>query len=225
VNKKVIIIGDSIGMHNIEDGLDFDYTYANRLNNSLKDCLVYFRNRRGNTSRQQIKLQHIHDDISCFPNSLFIMQLGIVDCAPRVLGKYESIFLSLLPDFLTRPIKYFISKYRFLLTKSLKRTYIGQDEFDSNIKKILYEIKRIGSTAIVLSIIANNELENKSFGIRQNIKNYNAILKEKSIECNFIFLDLAITSEDFQSDGIHLKSSGQEKIFDQVLRVLKKNDL
>lgn len=136
---------------------------------------------------------------------LIILQAGIVDCAPRALGKIE---LEIVKKFkLFRLVKPFFS----ILRKYRRITYTKTKEF----RKKIQEIKSIFPGIQVWSIgilPGSTEYDKKVPRVSKNIDKYNEIL---CLETHFI------DNSDFPPDGImadhhHLSKKGHEIIFNKL---------
>ena len=218
---KLVVIGDSLAMHDIDNNIPTNKTYPYLIKSNFSAVDLIVRNRRANTSLQQSRKQHIYDDIDAFNPDIFLFHLGIVDCSPRVIGRYEKFVLSVMPEFVTIPIKKFISKNRYFLTKVLKRVYVSESSFYKNIKLLLEHMINKNSNIIVIGINASSDLSMKSYNIKENIREYNLILEKlcKKLGCHF--LENNYEKEYFLPDGIHLNLDGHKKLSDDLSRILR----
>ena len=92
--NEIVCIGDSLAMHDTENGIFTHDTYPYQIAELIPKFVMTVRNRRANTSIQQERNQNIYDDIHAYFPSVFIIHIGIVDCSPRVFGRYlEEVML------------------------------------------------------------------------------------------------------------------------------------
>ena len=211
----ITILGDSLSLARSENGIFFKQTYSYLLNKKFNgEYLFLNKSKRGNTITNQISKQNIYDDISTTESDFFITQIGIVDCAPRIISLVEKeiirrVFSVKLQNVYIR----FKSRHRNFLTKYFPKTYVSLDTFKENYIHLIEAIlKQSNVKKIVVINIADTNLKNKnkSFGFENNIINYNKIIKHLSLlypdKINIIDLySLSNLNDDILlNDGIHI---------------------
>ena len=153
-----------------------------------------------------------------FPSEpdIVIIQVGIVDCAPRALGNLEKEIINS-----NRLLSYLF--HHLLPTKFMRRirkkTYTNSSDFSSYILKIKNRFSN--SKIIWIGIVpVSGDYEKTVPGISGNIIKYNKIIEEKLI-CNNIFCSTdAIPLDGIMSDHHHLSSIGHEWIFQKISRLI-----
>lgn len=148
---------------------------------------------------------------------LVIFHIGINDCVPRIFSKgdckliFHPIFRKITRDFFIKIFSYF----RYYITKYRRLVYVKKDMFSSNLYEIINEIKKYSQECkfIAISIAESEQLNQKSYGFNDNVKEYNKIIKkifsENCIDINALFPD----SNFLISDGLHLKKESHKKLY------------
>mgnify|MGYP006119981519 CR=1 FL=1 len=151
---------------------------------------------------------------------IVIIQSGIVDCAPRALGRIEKDIINsnrILNSLFHRllPVK-FIRRVR-------RKTYTNVKEFQSSIDKITNRFS--DSHIIWIGIVpVSKEYEETVPGIAKNIEKYNCIIKNNMINTKNSFCSVnSIPIDGIMSDHHHLSSIGHTWIFQQISILLSKN--
>jgi lysophospholipase L1-like esterase len=225
VSPKIIsILGDSLAMPRIEEGINFENTYEYLLSKKMySDFYILNKSKRGNTIKNQSILQYIYDDIEVLKPTFIIIQLGICDCAPRIIGSKERLILDVLAPFWFKRLYINLkSKNRLFLTKYFPRVNVMFPDFKLMYKGLIEKIFKIDSVkkVIVINICdTNQENKKRSFGFEENIVRYNSFLKTLESE-NIILLDLFEASRLdpnlLLEDGIHLSRKGHIFITDKI---------
>ena len=137
--KIVTILGDSLSLARSENNIYFKHTYSYLLNEKFKAKYLFLNNsKRGNTTTDQISQQNIYDDILTTQSDFFIIQIGIVDCAPRIISLLEKKIIRMIFSIKNQNsyVK-FKSRYRKFLTKYFPKTYVNLDDFINNYKYLM----------------------------------------------------------------------------------------
>ena len=227
----ITILGDSLSMARIENGISYKDTYSYLLSEYIKkDYLVLNKSKRGNTITNQISIQNIYDDVISTNSEYFIIQIGIVDCAPRIISMKEKVILRYLFSEKIQNIYIgFKSKYRRFITKYFPKTYVSLDAFKDNYIHLIEAIlKQSNVKKIVVINIADTNLKNKnkSFGFENNIINYNKIIKHLSLlypdKINIIDLySLSNLNDDILlNDGIHISKYAHVILANEIEKLI-----
>ena len=223
-SKRVVILGDSLAMPRPEENVHYEETYAYKLSQFI-DGEIICRASRSNTTLKQSGQQSLYDNLAVFEPHVVIIQLGIVDCSPRLFGRKQAFVLSKLPDFLRSMIINIFSKHRLLLTKIRPKVYVSQNIFEQSIDLLFKKISSLGSKAICISIASTNDRNNRrSYHFDENIKRYNSILQNRCHQFSFEYLDFyTATSENsfLLDDGIHINSSGHDFLTARISDLLE----
>lgn len=154
---------------------------------------------------------------------IVILHIGINDCAPRIFKKGSK------PIIFNRHFKKisfnighrFIEKYRYHITKFLKRTYTSKKDFKKNLNDIVNEAKMYNRDVVYYAIsiaLPSEKLKRRSYNYEVNVLEYNEILKsifkENYIEVN----DLLDRDKLLIEDGIHLTPQAHSLLAEEILK-------
>jgi len=172
--------------------------------------------------------QQVNPYISFKNPDIVIFQIGINDCAPRVFKKnsflakliyenkiFEKMTLNIFPRL--------INKYRYEITKIFKSSYVDIDSFERNYINMIKNIELINPNCkfYAISILNSSEkLSKKSFGIQQNIEQYNKRLKFL-FKGNYIDINEIQFNNIFINDGVHVTKEMHKLIFNKVYNQIK----
>ena len=230
--RPVIIIGDSLGCPRPWQGVGLTDTYAYRL-----QCLLgpeyYVTNWAvsDNNSRRATSESFLRTYVRASSAGHAIVQLGIVDCAPRLMSAIERLIgglASRVPGLRAINAAYVRLKvrHRYTLTRLFPRTMISRDEYESNMRKLVGEMLELPTLEKIFLISiarAGAILIEKSYGIEENIRQYNAVLSAIAAENpdRVVLVDLhAKTENHFDwitvDDGHHIHAPAHEWIAHQI---------
>lgn len=211
LRKNALLITDSLGLPRIKpEKLTGNYCWTHRIANENNDYDVYLFSRSGFTSRELLKNVDIY--FKSYEPDVIIIQLGIVDCAPRALSFNELKLISSIPVIRTL-IKKLIDSCRKEIVKRRKITYVTENEFVSNLST--FKAKFPTSKIFAIKIAPpTSDYEKISPGITVNINRFNKLLEK-----TFITIDpyeSVNASEILMSDHHHLNGKGQSLVFKKV---------
>ena len=218
-SKRIVILGDSLGMPRARGYGEIDYedTYPYLLMNSIKNCEFISRHRRANDTNKQLISQYIKDDIEMLKPDILVVHLGIVDCAPRVLLRYQNAIVSILPSMIRKIILKIISKFRYDITKLNNKTYVKKNKFKENIGKIVDISDRIGMQLFFIEILITNEENNKrSYNFNKNIMEYNAIIEMSAMSKHVSLIKYDPKNNYLLNDGIHINKKGNKFLANKI---------
>jgi acyl-CoA thioesterase-1 len=215
--NKIVIIGDSLGLPRPE--LPYEETYPYILQKLVgPEVSVIPRNVRLNDTNVQLKM--LVEDIELFKPDVVVMQLGIVDCAPRIFGRFEQKVARRLNRVF--PIVAITSKYRYTITKAIPKVYVSKNKFRENLQKIFGYIEKRNIKLIVVGIADTSAInKSKSYSYEKNIIDYNNIIYETMADKN-MFIDLyQYGDEILLEDGIHINGKGGKLLAERIVEKLK----
>ncbi len=165
--------------------------------------------------------------------SCVVMQVGIVDCSPRIFSRLERRIIgsSYVPDSLRKSIISRRKRERQKLTAKnpLAKVYTSPDRFRGCLEMIAQKVKDLKARPkiIVLPIMAEPRvMENKSPGIMSNIRFYNQMLTQftNGLEAELYQGKLisAPRPDLFWSDGYHLSSAGHALLASELSLIVEK---
>ena len=229
--KIITIVGDSLSMVRPSEGINYRDTYPFILQNMLGEGYhIVVRNRRSNDSQIQSHPQHIQDDVLFNDSEYVILHFGIVDCAPRLMTRKETLFLKVVNiKFITEKYIGFKSRYRRFFTKHFQWTRVSQERFRENMNYLVDSIKNNNAAQkiIIINIADTNERsEYRSYGYKRNILKFNNSLKpivennkEYCLLINF-FEESNGSQKLMAQDGMHLLSPGHSFLADKLYKLI-----
>ncbi len=179
----VIVVGDSLGCPRSWVGVDLASTYSFQLNRLLgPDAFVANYSVGDNSTDRAVKEPFLRTFVRNSSASYAIIQLGIVDCAPRLLSPVEraiGLVASRGPGLRALFDQYIKvkSRYRYQLTRVFPKTLVPIDRFESNYRRLVLEILESNPVEKVFAIniaYPGEILRKKSYNILANIQKYNA---------------------------------------------------
>lgn len=165
------------------------------------------------------------DCLEWFAPDTVILELGIVDCAPRAFSK------GLLSDYLLpklpSDIRNAIYQWKIKLTgRSSKNAWVTKKQFESNIQKYLERCKKRKASVIALGILpAGAEMRNKNPRIQDSIDDYNHVLETAMKEYklgHWVPPFEKDKSENMTTDGYHINQDGHEWVVSQLSPLVEK---
>lgn len=214
--KKIVILGDSLGLPRID--LPYESTYPFLLQEVLNGKYrVIARNIRANDTSVQLK--NLFDDVGLFKPDIVILQLGIVDCAPRLFWRFEAKIVGYIDKYIN--IISIISRFRYPLTKVFPKVYVSKKSFKNNLVNIFYYLEERQIKVIVVGITSTTPCNmEKSFNYDNNIRDYNNMLYNL-IPDKRLFIDMyKHGSNILLQDGIHLNIIGSKILSDEIAQKL-----
>lgn len=220
MKKKLVILGDSLSMPRINDGVLYEDSYPSILANSI-DFEVINRSRRANDTNEQLKLQNSFDDVTSIKPDIVVLHLGIVDCSPRLFSRLGNKVINKL-KYINKYIIKIMSKNRFFFTKLFKKVYVNIDKYKSNMEQIIDFLKENNVEHIFIINICSTNKENslRSFNFEKNIEDYNNVIDEVAKKTRVTIIDMRkYTPEEILiQDGIHLNKNGNKIIADSIIK-------
>jgi acyl-CoA thioesterase I len=232
--KIISVLGNSLSMPNYEDGISIKKTYAYQIQKELKQSYYTLNfSKRGNTTTLQTKEQYLYDEVFCANSNVVIVQLGIVDCCPRIISLKEAKFIKyILPNRLKNIYINIKSKYRQQFTKYFPKVYVSKKTFESNYRLLISKIlKGDNIEKVILINIAktNDRNKSRSYGFERNIAEYNDVIKKLSKSSKIISLiDINTVSQNNSSfllkDGIHINLEMHGILKDKIRKIIHGHD-
>lgn len=231
-DKLITILGDSLAMTRYWDGINYKDTYSYKLSKYLGNSYyVYNKSKRANYITKQVK--EIFDDI--LPDSdYYVIQIGIVDCAPRVFGPIANkIIDSIKFKKLQKLITSTASKYRKQITKAIPKTYVTRKKYRrgfTNLINILLTQTQVKKIYIINIADTLPESKITHYNYEKNIMDYNAILENvaRANAQKVEILDLhELTKADnslLLHDGHHISKEAHTLIAKLLIDKIKQNE-
>ncbi len=191
MREVVIVVGDSVGAPRPWVGVNLKRTYAFQLNQQL-GCEYYVVNycESNNSTENSIKEGFLRTYLRASDASFAVIQLGIVDCAPRLMSPFERFLGALAARWspAQRLFAYYVrkkAKYRYAFTKWFPKTLVPIERYEDNYRKLLGELfnnNPIKKAYLVNIAYPGDVLISRSYNILGNIRDYNSVLERLASE-------------------------------------------
>lgn len=219
--KKVLFIGDSLCLPRKLPSLVMDEeVWVNIVTKELKYNFDFFHLLHPGLHTSMIR-ENLNNQLGAYSPDVIILQVGVVDCAPRSLKEYERKVISRLPNKLKHIILYFVKKYYSNIINIRNITYVCKKDFKSN----LLALREYYNKAIFIIVPispANKKYILKNPKIENNIKIYNQII-EAIFKGQFLGDMYAAHNIDdiYLEDNHHLNHLGNSIIANAVIKRMK----
>lgn len=217
----IVFIGDSLIMPRPAENISPEETYGYIASQKLKDHQVITTAQYSNDTSIQSQIKNLDPLRRVSPDVVFV-QLGIVDCAPRLFSRREQTFINMLPPSLRDWLISILSANRRVLTKWFPKVYVNRKDFKKNMEVILDFVEECGAVPVIITIAKTSEKNNaRSHNFLQNIRDYNAVLRDLAQEKGCALIDLyQVVDEDpacLLPDGIHLSQKGSCNLAEEIV--------
>ena len=227
MSERLLIQGDSLPLP--RGPVPYEETWPWHLRVDDRFPHVINRSQSGKTTDE------LHTDKVRFPRrklelyepETVVMQIGIVDCAPRLLSKTERDLITAFPfETLARVSSYAAKRLR---GRTRRRTYVSEGEFEANLRDYLERADEHGiDHLVVLKILtAGEKYTAKNPDVQEAITTYNEIIDRLADEFPFVqsLRPLATSKPEEESlvddhtleDGYHLNAAGHERLYERLL--------
>jgi len=206
---KILVITDSLGLpRELPEKVEYNETWVNMLK---KNCEVHQLSIGGGVLKDFLKQSAY---LNLFLPDLVILQIGIVDCAPRALTQFENDFINRFA--VTRKLaNKYLPKYLNFLRRKRQVSYTSIADFEKGLKLIK---ETFNCKVISIGIVPPSKAYEKNLlGIEKKVILYNNSLK-KVFENEYIDIS-SIEGDMVMTDNIHLNKRGHEYIY----QIINKN--
>ncbi|MCX8492312.1 MAG: SGNH/GDSL hydrolase family protein [Cyclobacteriaceae bacterium] len=210
-------MGDSLGMP--RQGVPFCETWYYRIiKHKTNYCFV-------NNFRRALTTNELsaEDFLENYSPQIVILQVGIVDCAPRYY-KNNSLLVKLInvgPDFIRNKFWKLTKRFKSRISENAD---VSVDQFKSNLDSYIKRCEReLMEKLIIIKIPAPSEaLLQKNPKIRESIEAYNEVINSIKFNGQFMVIDPLRdgSNDDYIEDGYHLSKLGSQKIFNCLAPLL-----
>lgn len=222
--KKVLVVGDSLTFGRPKYEIFQKDTWPGLLESRGYD--VWHRGSGGSTSKDVLsEIRQLHnylvgDENIDPPMDIFLIQVGIVDCTPRLLPKRVISLLQFLPFG-----SYFVRKLNRsqFLVSYFGKPWVSLEEFEQNFREIVHLASRLASRVFIIEIAQPIHCLIENCGDFSNqVYFYNRVLRNLD---NVIFIDVygdrdLRKADLFLEDGHHLTKVGHKRIANQILNII-----
>ena len=210
-SKRVIwVIADSLAAQRWDE-LSCKDRWPQILGSYLRDRFVLENRAKGASTTARLSKEDGFDRFG-----VVIIQLGIVDCAPRYLREWESRMIARFPSILRGKIIRLVTSVR---SQSISRAYVPLREYEKNLESF---IRRCSRPVLIIKILKPGKKHIKANPmVGDAVALYNrAIDVVASSHANVSVLEFPPERVDelTLADGYHLNAKGHEFLASYVLR-------
>nr|WP_314993518.1 SGNH/GDSL hydrolase family protein [uncultured Capnocytophaga sp.] len=226
MKKRILCIGDSTSLPGHTN--TFEDTWYYKLSEEFSNYKFITVFRRAITTDILVKegggdsIDNQPSGADClefYKPSLIIIQLGIVDCAPRLLTNFDKIILKLLSSKYHNAYVRLIKKVR---KRNKKNTQVSISNFQKNLLNYIERSLLIGVEKIIFIAIPfpDNRMIKKNPLIEENVSIYNKIIEDLSKKYKFIEVITPLDSRKYNDvifeDGYHPNPLGNNIVFNAL---------
>jgi len=229
--RRVLIIGDSNCL--ARPNGRYRQTWVYYLKQSLVgvDVILLAENSRTTEYLVLYPVRRPDGSVEYDPTSLemyepnwVIVNLGFVDCSPRLFSRGENQILARLPASARKAV---ISACKRLRRPSTSRAYVKPTAFEANVRQYLERCGSAGVEGVVLiGILSPNDgYRRKNPGIQRSVEEYNAILARLGRAYPKVYFIDPLHPEQRESplyveDGYHLSAYGHRLLHHCLMKTL-----
>lgn len=231
--KKILAIGDSLALPGHGNSYEDTWIYLLKSRFSEYDFITYFKRQlttdvlvsMGGGEKGVDKAPKGSDCLEFYSPDLVILQLGIVDCAPRLFkpNSLEMKVLNNLPEGLRNAYIRIMKKLR---KRDVSKAYVTPERFRNNLVTYFNRCKKAGVQKVIyISICVPDEnMTSKNPDIQQVVEHYNRIIDEQKKMFPFVISVDPLDSRHYEyeifEDGYHPNQKGNEMVFKSLANVL-----
>lgn len=165
------------------------------------------------------------DCLEFYEPDIVILQLGIVDCAPRYISKNSKV-LKIVNRLPAIGKKIFYKILKSVRNRSVKHAEVSPEKFRANIETYLKRCETVGvKKVVVIKIVTPDErMAKKNPTIKLAVNLYNTIYDSFVDKFNFYVtidpLNYDFIQEDIFEDGYHPNQRGNLYVFNELKETL-----
>ncbi|MFA6013583.1 MAG: GDSL-type esterase/lipase family protein [Gallionellaceae bacterium] len=230
--KKLLIIGDSLSMSRHEDGIGYEEMYSSHLAIAFPERLIVNASERANSSNRISSSSYLGEYVYPMKPDVTVIQIGVVDCLPRLLTDYQRRIVSIGTRFrITRGVttRYLehLSNRRYQITKKRPISFVSRADFEKNlslIKSVLISENPHCKFVVIGIPCPSKALTEKSYGADDFVREYNNILRNVFNCKNSKFIEFYEATKNNPSlllhDGYHISGLGHNYLFHSTRDIL-----
>lgn len=210
-------MGDSLGLP--RNQVPFQMTWLYKLSCKYDNIVFVNGFKRELTSNGLSSL----DSLENYSPDTVILQLGIVDCAPRYFRK-QALFPKII-NHMPKVVSSFYWKWHKKMNKrKLKNAFVNKDKFKANLEKYLSRCMKNKVDDIVIIKIQKpgKNMLDKNPSILEAVESYNMIIAnlETKFKCHIIDPLCSGDDKHYVDDGYHLNENGFDQVMNELLPLI-----
>jgi lysophospholipase L1-like esterase len=230
--KRVLIAGDSLSLPRHEADVSYEQIYPIKVQLDLQRDIVVNGSLRGNSSEGIASESYLAEFVLPLRPHHVVLQLGIVDCTPRLFTPGEKLALSAMSRipalrWFSKWIIDTASRHRPTLTRWRRHNLVKADDFDRHLRSFAEAARR--ANPLCEFTVVNIPCPTDIF-VRNNhrvgaiIERYNDILEQLALDLRGALIDLHTFTRSYPtallSDGYHLDIQAHDFLARELLQRL-----
>jgi acyl-CoA thioesterase I len=225
---RVLVAGDSLSMARHADGVGYPEIYPVRLQLAFPGDIVINASLRGNSSEEIAAERYLVEHLRPLRPTHVVLQIGIVDCTPRLFGQREKLLLSAMDRVpgvraLSRAVIDHASRHRYAITRLRRMCQVPVDRFERSLQAFAASACD-GNPQCTFSVVnipcPTDVFVRSNYRVAEIIVQYNGILARLAGELRAGLVDLYDYTRrnpaSLLSDGYHLAVPAHDFLFDQL---------
>ncbi len=224
---KILCIGDSLALPGHDN--NYEDTWFYKLEMAFRDFVFISFFKRAITTEILVteggggvnEPDKGADCLEFYMPDIVILQLGIVDCAPRLI-KRKGVFNQVLQKTPSKLRGMVFSGLKTVKKRSVENADVSPKEFSNNLQKYLSRcVKSTVKKVIIIKICTPNEIvKEKSPEIVYAVELYNSIIDELGQKFDIVSIvdPLASNTKQIFEDGYHPNPDGNHLVFTALQR-------
>lgn len=209
--KTCMVISDSRGMPG--DQVQYSKTWPFLLSRLCPDVHIIDKCRRKTTTDRLVEEGGGGRDLlERYRPDIVIIQLGIVDCVPRLFSQkgLEQMLLNIFSD---KGRRLYIKVIKRVRGRSSRRAYVNASKFSDNVRKYLDRCAGKNIRVVFVETAAGETYKVRNSSAMRKIQEYNQIFKEIASWYDFSStFEPDDSQENFLEDGFHLSEIGHQRL-------------
>ncbi|MBS7528096.1 SGNH/GDSL hydrolase family protein [Fusibacter paucivorans] len=220
--KRFFFITDSLGApRNEDETINIDDTWCYQVaKDYMQDSEFFYSTKNGFDTDALISM--LQKEFVLYKPDIIILQVGIVDCAPRVLSKRELSIVShlgIISKILSKTIKKYYSKLSIVRDIS----YVDINRFENNLNRFCSQFNNSKIFAVAIAKPSRKYRE-KSPLISDRYSKYNEVLRKvfgNNLIDPYSLMDNEELERIYISDGYHLNAYGHKVVAKKATEYLR----
>jgi lysophospholipase L1-like esterase len=164
------------------------------------------------------------DSLEFYKPDIVILQIGIVDCAPRYFKKRSLLtkFIRIMPDSFQKRFWSFIKKYK---NRNIENSDVPIDRFKNNLENYFNRCITSNVRKVIIIKICTPGLQmvSRNNGITEAVKQYNNIYDDMALKYPILKIVNPLFSGDDELyvDGYHPNKKGNEMVYKCITDILE----
>lgn len=227
MSKKILCIGDSLALPGHLNNYEDTWFYKLKRKFPDYDFISFFKRHitteilvsMGGGARGIDNKPDGADCLEFYMPNIVILQLGIVDCAPRLLFPMERKIISKLPNQIS---EHYISLIKKLRKRNIRNTLVPIAKFKYNLIEYLNrcDISNVQKVLYVLIPIPDQKMVKKNPNVSDNVNSYNEIIRNLENEFDLLKTINSLDPEKYRysiyEDGYHPNREGHNIIASSI---------